>query len=314
MKLFYISFIMMMITSNLAVSDVDYTEVPKLRWNKAEKEMRHFRTFEDIHQNSSISNVGYTKNLSGSGQLTESNFSSLVAKVKEVTQWEFNKIIFVDLRLEYHGFINYLPVDWKTENNDYNLNKSVDEIKATEKDKLLEIMTNKTLTVVSKIKIDHTSTGQTDDISTEREIEIFRIKTEEEIAIAHGLEYIRLPTLDHSRPSDSIVNDFVELIKNNPNSCLHVHCHVGKGRTTTFMAMYDMFYNAKELEFEEILARQKAIDGGDLMKHLNNKKSMDERKRKLSEERLEFLANFYKYCKNADPSTTSWNVWVKEAK
>lgn len=313
MKLFYKSFIIMMITSNLAISNVDSnTEVPKLSWNKAEKEMRHFRTFEDIHQKPNISNVGYTKNLSGSGQLTEFNFSSLVAKVKEVTQGEFDKIIFVDLRLESHGFINGLPVEWKTKNNDYNLNKSVDEIKAVEKNKLLEILNNKILTVVSKIKIDNTSTEQTENISTEREIEIFSVATEEEIAAVHGLEYIRLPTLDHYRPSDSIVNDFVELIKNNPNSWLHFHCHVGKGRTTTFMAMYDMFYNAKDVEFQEILTRQKAIDGEDLMKHL--KKPMDERKRKFSEERFEFLTNFYNYCKNSDPFTTSWDVWVKEAK
>lgn len=306
------SFIIMISISNLAISNVDSNiEIPKLNWNKAETKLRHFRTFEDIHQNPSISNVGYSKNLSGSGQLTESNFFLLVAKVNEVTQGEFDKIILVDLRLESHGFINGLPVEWKTANKDYNLNKSIDEIKITEENELLKIISNKTLTVMSKIKID-TSTGKAENISNEREIEIFSVATEEEIATFHGLEYIRLPTLDHYRPSDRIVNDFVELIKNNPNSFLHVHCHVGKGRTTTFMAMYDMFYNAKDVEFEEILVRQKAIDGEDLMKHL--KKPMDERKRKFAEERLEFLANFYKYCKNSDPFTTSWNVWVKEAK
>ena len=64
-----------------------------------------------------------------------------------------------------------------------------------------------------------------------------------EVAAVHGLEYMRLATLDFYRPSDRVVNKFVELIKNNPNSWLHLHCHVGKGRTTTFMAMYDMFYN-----------------------------------------------------------------------
>lgn len=313
MKLFLFSFIIVMFTTNLAFSNVgSNTEVPRLSWNKAEKELRHFRTFEDIHQKTNISTLGYTKNLSGSGQLTESNFSSLVAKVKEDSLGEFDKIILVDLRLESHGFINGLPVDWKTKNNDYNLNKSVDEIKADEKNKLLEIISNKTLTVESKNNRDHTSTEQTENISTEREIEIFNVATEEEIATIHGLEYIRLITLDHYRPSDSIVNDFVELIKNNPNSWLHFHCHVGKGRTTTFMAMYDMYYNAKDVEFEEILSRQKAIGGEDLMKHL--KKPMDERKRKFSEERYEFLSNFYNYCKNSNPAVTSWDDWMKAAK
>jgi protein-tyrosine phosphatase len=160
-------------------------------------------------------------------------------------------------------------------------------------------MNNKTLTV-------------TKNILTKNEIQIFRVETEEEIASAYDLKYIRLPTLDRYRPSDSIVNDLVEVIKNNPNSWLHFHCHVGKGRTTTFMAMYDMFYNAKNVGFEEILTRQKAIDGEDLMKHLH--RTMDERLGKFSQERFEFLKNFYNYCKNSDPFATSWDVWVKETK
>lgn len=287
-------------------------EVPTLSWNKAKQEIRHFRTFDDVHQKPIISRIGYTKNLSGSGQLTESNFSSLIATVKKATEGKFDKIILIDLRLESHGFINGLPVEWKTQNSDYNLGKKIEDIKASEKALLLEIKSKKTLTVQNEKSTEENEKEQDDKEKSEKEVQVQSVATEEEVAVAYGLEYVRLATLDHYRPNDNLVDDFVKLIRNNPNSWLHLHCRAGQGRTTTFMCMYDMFYNAKSLDFEEIVERQRAIDGQDLFKH--HKKPMDERKSKFSEERLEFLIKFYDYCKNSDPSAISWQEWLKAQK
>jgi protein tyrosine phosphatase len=108
-----------------------------------------------------------------------------------------------------------------------------------------------------------------------------------------------------------MVEIYLDIIRNNPNAWLHVHCHVGKGRTTTFMALYDMFHNARNLEFIEILDRQKEIDGQDFMKH-RTKSNLDARKHTLFEERISFLENFYRYCRESDPQTVSWQDWLQQ--
>lgn len=296
MNQFFLRFFILIALSNTTVSNAILSaEEPKLSWNKATTEMRHFRTFEEIHQKTHISTAGYTKNLSGSGQLTEPQFATLVSKLIEVSHEEYDKIICVDLRLESHGFINGLPVEWKTKANDYNLNKTTEEIIADEKSRLLNVVES------DPYKLQNTPTEES-PLLAGIGVQVYSVATEEEAAAAHGLEYVRLATLDHYRPSDTVVEDFVTLMKNHPNSWLHVHCHVGKGRTTTFMAMYDMFYNAKDLEFEEILKRQKAIDGEDLMKHDTQN----------SRARFEFLINFYDYCKNSDPTIISWQEWLQK--
>jgi protein-tyrosine phosphatase len=137
------------------------------------------------------------------------------------------------------------------------------------------------------------------------------LATEKQLATKKGFDYVRLPTLDHSRPSDEIVDAFLELIKKNPNAWFHVHCHVGKGRTTTFMTLYDMFYNAKEVEFDEILERQKEIDGEDFKKYLQ-KTNLESYMKNLYDERLKFLKRFYDFCKNSDPQHITWTEWLQQ--
>jgi len=261
-----------------------------LNWNKAEENIRHFRTFEDILEKSNVSHVGVQgRYISGSGQFSGLNISQLADKVAQVTAGAVDKIIILDTRLESHGFINDLPVEWKVKNDDANVGKTTFEILNDERNKLLEIFLSKMV----------------------NDVVINKVSTEEELVVTKGFEYVRYPTLDHSRPSEDNVEAFLELIKNNPNAWLHVHCKVGKGRTTTFMVMYDMFYNAKDVEFDEILDRQKEIDGEDLKKYLE-KTDLDQRKWTLYNERLEFLKLFYRYCKLSDPHNITWQAWLQQ--
>ena len=261
-----------------------------MKWNKAEANMRHFRTFEDISKKPQVSQVGIQgRYISGSGQFTGTNISQLTDKVKEVAQNAVDKIIVIDTRLESHGFINDLPVEWKVKNSDANAGKNADEILNDERSRLLEILQNAVI----------------------NETAVNKVATEEELVAANGFEYVRLSTLDHSKPNDDTVDAFLELIKNNPNAWLHVHCHVGKGRTTIFMALYDMFYNAKQLDFKEILARNKQIGGEDFEKYLK-KPASDQRKWNLADARLDFLKRFYLYCRESDPQSITWQTWVQQ--
>ncbi|WP_304519483.1 phosphatase domain-containing protein [Clostridium estertheticum] len=111
---------------------------------------------------------------------------------------------------------------------------------------------------------------------------------------------------DHLKPKDDQVDLFVkETQKISTNDTwLHFHCRGGVGRTTTFMAMYDMMNNAKQVSFEDIIQRQVLIGGSDILK------KDDEGNKTGDENRADFLKQFYQYSKqNNDNFKTSWSDW-----
>lgn len=133
------------------------------------------------------------------------------------------------------------------------------------------------------------------------------VQTEEELAKNLGMSYLRITVTDHEKPLDDQVDLFVESVKNLPQDIwLHFYCRGGAGRTTTFMAMYDMMHNAKNVSFEDIMKRQTLIGGSDLLKGEDQDESQD---------RLNFMNVFYNYCKdNKDGFQTSWSEWLKNNK
>ena len=124
--------------------------------------------------------------------------------------------------------------------------------------------------------------------------------------------YIRLPVTNYSKPDDKIVDGFIKLVTGLPkNIWYHFHCRAGRGRTTTFMSMLDMMYNADKVSSYDILKRQHLLGGVNLTA-INTKYS-----KKLNlciKERLAFLKEFYQYClKNKkNRFKTSWADWKKK--
>lgn len=56
------------------------------------------------------------------------------------------------------------------------------------------------------------------------------------------VKYVRIPVTDHCAPSSAAINVFRALAGEvTSNDWVHFHCHGGDGRTTTFLAMYDMW-------------------------------------------------------------------------
>lgn len=137
---------------------------------------------------------------------------------------------------------------------------------------------------------------------------------EQEQTAGARLEYKRFHILDHHRPADKEVDKFIVFIRGlgaKNDTWLHFHCKGGKGRTTTFMTMYDMLANARNVGFDDIIFRQHLLNGSDLTKIPGGLKGAW--KKEAAEDRFIFLWYFYQYAK--DPSGfrngASWQDWLK---
>jgi hypothetical protein len=67
-------------------------------------------------------------------------------------------------------------------------------------------------------------------------------ETERDLVTAARCRYHRLPVSDHCAPLADVEDAFLRLCEDEiqAGDWVHFHCHGGDGRTTTFLAMYDM--------------------------------------------------------------------------
>jgi protein-tyrosine phosphatase len=259
---------------------------------------KNFRTTKDKINSEKAGDVNLAGmsdlNISGSGALSEKGLAMIKEKIGS------KSIIDVDLRQEDHGFVNGMGISWFGENDQANKGISRDQIIADEKNKLNGISKDK------HVVFDKLPKGKS--INTISEINNPEsVQTEEELAKSLGMNYLRITVTDHEKPLDDQVDLFVGLVKNlQQDTWLHFHCRGGAGRTTTFMAMYDMMHNAKNVSFEDIMKRQTLIGGSDLLKGEDQDESQD---------RSNFMEEFYNYCKDdKDEFQTSWSEWIKSNK
>ena len=222
-------------------------------------------------------------NISGSSEFTA---LSLVKLKNDINTK--NKFFDIDLRQESHGFINGDAVSWKTkgEGDSDNAGLNYKEVMAKESKQLSEIPFGK------PIKLNHGKYTLTPTV----------VENEQKLVSSNNIEYFRIAVTDGRRPTDESVDRFVEFVNNLPKDYwLHFHCKEGIGRTTTFMALFDMMKNSKNVSLDDIIERQFLLGKENLFK------SDRDTKREV------FLRNFYKYTKeNNDNFKTSWSEWVKQ--
>ena len=108
------------------------------------------------------------------------------------------------------------------------------------------------------------------------------------------------------------IDELVEFFKQLPNDAkLYFHCSHGKGRTTTFLILYDMFKNASKVSLKDFVNRHYCIGGEDVF-NTEVWKDGTWTKRSL-ERRKELVENFYDYM--TDPNgypNTAWSKWNQE--
>lgn len=242
-----------------------------------------FRKMSDkiYHANNVPSIKGLDKlNASGSAEFTSNSLDIIKSSIGR-------KFVVVDLRQESHGFLNGSAISWLSLKNDLNKGLSQPEVVKKE-DALLS-----SLKLSTSIK----------PFNSPGNIVINSVSNEETLVKSKDLDYVRFAVTDEESPTDDVVDDFVKYISSLPSDTwLHFHCKEGQGRTTTFLSMYDMMKNSKDVSFDDIIFRQFLLGRENLLQHPLTHPT----------QRESLLTNFYRYTKeNEDNFKTSWTDWLK---
>ncbi|KHD89369.1 MAG: protein tyrosine phosphatase [Bdellovibrio sp. ArHS] len=232
--------------------------------------------------------VNYRKNedlrISGSATLDPKALRQVGKPVKK----NKSSLYVFDLRQESHGLINDTPVTWQADRDWANADLNHDEAVRRER------------RLLGDLRVGEKVAGTL----------IKSIETEESMVRSAGHQYVRLTVTDHVRPVDSEVDRFIEAFRVLPeNSWVHFHCRAGKGRTTTFMVLYDMLINARYVSFDDIVERNKKLSNDYDVLAVGDPKDW---KYPYQKERAEFVRQFYEYAKaNPRGEKQLWSEWVK---
>ncbi|MBP2652406.1 MAG: hypothetical protein H6Q74_3231 [Firmicutes bacterium] len=297
---FLLLIVMSFAASAAQIENTEFEPFWRIDTQNQAKLPRNFRTCEDEFKydaDTLPSRQGLAAlHMSGSAQFSELEFNELI---KALAGKE--NIVVVDLRQESHGLINGNGVSWYAKRNWGNLGKPSAQI-IQEEENLLHTANNQTITATKLADSKH---GQNQTI----DMQITSALTEKEFLTAKHVGYLRLTATDHIAPNDESVDQFIQFYKSMPkNTWLHFHCQAGEGRTTTFMVMYDILRNAKQVSFDDIVKRQYLLGGADLLQVKDNGSWKVEYVKK----RIEFLKSFYAYVQqNPETLPVTWSKWQK---
>ncbi len=240
---------------------------------------------------------------SASGQFSEDELYRLLAAIPASK----SQIWIIDLRQESHGFIDGIPVSWYKDQNTGNLNKTAAKIQKEETKLLFDLNKQKAVTVyhLNKLGGGKVLVGQSPTTMIPELIE-----TEQQLVTSHGANYKRIYVLDHNKPDDQEVDRFISFVRKIKSSdWLHFHCRGGKGRSSTFIAMYDMIRNAPNFTYEQIIERQNKF--GSIKLNFIPIKEDKLWKASAVSERMEFLQKFYAYVIDRNGyKISSWSTWL----
>ncbi|WP_051676991.1 phosphatase domain-containing putative toxin [Maridesulfovibrio frigidus] len=299
-KLILASFVILLIFNSNSFAD---DSVLILDAPAVENLPRNFRTSAFPFKNStdSPSRTGLdTLKISGSGQFSADQFDVMRSNLPAT-------VTVVDLRQEFHGNLNGAAVCWFSYRDSGNKGLDSAQVTSGEQEALSLLGAQKEIQLGMNI-IKNDDGGF--KVDKKYQLKPHTVYSEHELMGARGVGYIRIACTDHLRPPDVAVERFVKFVRNLKSDVwLHFHCRAGKGRTTTFMLMYDMLRNANKLDLGTLAARQKMIGGSGLLGKVSTDK---EWKIEIGHERQNFIRKFYDYAKaNPNGLPMTWLEWQK---
>ena len=282
--------------SPVLISDID----PKL----AKSLPRNFRTTDDPLEVNTGQEIPADTGLidlraSGGGEFTADGLKLLLGRTR-------GPVTIFDLRQETHIFVNGLPISWFATHDWSNVGRTHDEIEADEAARV------KSLKAGSKIVV-HPGAGIKKPgvtSSAPENVTVEHASMEREVVEANRAAYVRLTVTDHARPLDEEVDRFISAIHTLPeNGWAHFHCEAGRGRTTTFMVLYDMLRNATHVSLNDIARRQQLLGYDyDVLRPADP----GNWKAPYTDDRIAFIRAFYDYARaNPGGRPQLWSEWLK---
>ncbi len=264
---------------------------------------RNFRTTDDslkASKGETPATTGLNElRASGSGEFTPEGLKLLLARTR-------GPVMVFDLRQETHVFVNDLPVSWYSSRDWANIGRSQSGIEADEAERVQSLKAGSEIVVrpgeaVKKADADST---------TPQRVRVERSSTERDVVEGAGARYVRLTVTDHARPLDDEVDRFVLAARALPEKAwAHFHCEAGRGRTTTFMVLYDMLRNANRVSLEDIVQRQKILGYDYDVLHLSE---TGDWRADYTADRTAFVRASYDYARsNSNGRPQLWSQWLK---
>lgn len=239
-----------------------------------------------------------TLKISGSAQFSWPELQEMISHIHKRHKVPYDKIYVLDLREEPHGFFNDAAVSWHYGPLSYQQNKSSSDVIRSE---LLRIDQVRAFPLAFIYKVTKSDKG----VAASKQAFIKPVQVvmrEQEAVKSLGANYKRLPVTDHFRPQTTDIDDFVEWVKDLPkDSWIHMKCRGGKGRTTTFMALFDIIQNPK-VPVDDILKRHKLLGGVGLDR--KKVKKGHEWKLRLNVDRHKIVRFFHDYRNDSE-------AWMK---
>jgi protein-tyrosine phosphatase len=283
------------------------TDEPSLVWDLAPDVTKGYRSFRTTNDAIKPKEGAKLPDTTGLATLHESGSSEFdVAGMKKMMTKFSGPVTVFDLRQEDHGFINDEPVSWFTINNWGNVGKTNADITADERMKLQALKPGSSVELTD----DSVKKGGDAAKAPHRTETVTAAETEKKIVTGLHADYVRITVSDHSRPTDAEVDRFVEAVRKMPDDgWAHFHCRAGKGRTTTFMALYDMLRNAPQVSLQSIVDRQSLLAGDyDLL----GKEAEPGARVGVAADRANFVRAFYTYAQaNPGGKPQLWSDWIK---
>jgi hypothetical protein len=262
---------------------------------------RNFRTTDQPLQRvkgPAPDNTGLTDlRASGSGAFSAQGLKLLLARTR-------GPVTVFDLRQETHIFVNELPASWFATNDWANVGRSQSAIEADEARQVQSLKPG------SEILVRSGQAVKKGRVSTPQRVRVERANTERDVVEAAGARYVRITVTDHARPLDDEVDRFILAVRALPeNAWAHFHCEAGRGRTTTFMVLYDMLRNAAQVSLQDIVRRQKLLGFGyDVLAPA----AAGSWKAPYIVDRIAFVRAFYDYARaNPNGRPQLWSEWLK---
>jgi Inositol hexakisphosphate len=183
---------------------------------------------------------------SGSHQLDYGALAGLLASIPAPPR--ASTLYLVDLREETHGFLNERAVSWYADNDFSNVDQPQEWIVEDEKVRFVFAQAAKTVRLYDIVAdpSDNRAQGRMLPVGY-WDIPIKTARTEEQSFDTRRIgnftiQYVRIAVTDHCAPSEQALKALRDLAnKVAPTDWVHFHCHGGDGRTTTFLALYDMW-------------------------------------------------------------------------